>query len=177
MDMQQMQNSNLGNPYGQNQQGFGYNNGYQNNWQGYSNVSTGTQYARPLPPQIPAVSQQPIPNMAPPKVVCFVQGDIEANICRVEPNQDVIMVDANDMNNIIIYTRRREMNGTLLPLSKYRLVLEDDQRKQESINMEQYVKSEDVLDLINEAVESAVEKRLSEISFKPSSEDKSKDRR
>lgn len=173
MDMQQMQNNNLGNPYGQNQQGFnGFNGVYP----------YGMQYARPLPQQTPqVVSQQAIPNMmppVPPKVVCFVQGDIEANICRVEPNQDVIMVDANDMNNIVIYTRRRELNGTLLPLSKYRLVLEDNQKKQESINMDQYVKSEDVLDLINEAVESAVEKRLSEISFKPSSsEDKSKDRR
>lgn len=162
MDMQQMQN-NLGNPYVQNQQGFGYNNGYPYNM----------QYTRPIPQQTPQVSQQNIPNMmtpVPPKIVCFVQGDIEANICRVEPNQDVIMVDANDMNNIVVYTRRREMNGTLLPLSKYRLVLEDNQKKQEPINMEQYVKSEDVLDLINEAVETAVEKRLSEISFKPASE-------
>lgn len=164
MDMQQMQNNNLGNPYGQNQQGFnGFNGVYPYAVQ---------QYIRPLPQQTPQVSQQNIPNIVPPvppKVVCFVQGDIEANICRVEPNQDVIMVDANDMNNIVVYTRRRELNGTLLPLSKYRLVLEDNQKKQEPINMEQYVKSEDVLDLINEAVESAVEKRLSEISFKPSS--------
>lgn len=113
--------------------------------------------------------QQMAMNPAPPKVVSMVQGDLEASIFRVEPNQEVYLIDPNDSNNIVLYTRRREANGTLSPLQKFKVV-PIEETAQAPIDMNQFVKADDILDLINETVEKAVEKKLSEISFKPASE-------
>jgi len=124
----------------------------------------------------PPVRQQPVYtpqlqqlNVIPPKVVAMVQGDLEASIFRVEPNQEVYLIDPNDSNNIVLYTRRREANGTLSPLQKFK-VIPMEETTQAPIDMNQFVKADDILDLINETVEKAVEKKLSEISFKPASE-------
>lgn len=128
---------------------------------------------QPMPFQQPAYitpPQQMAMNPTPPKVVSMVQGDLEASIFRVEPNQEVYLIDPNDINNIILYTRRREANGTLSPLQKFKMVTIEETPKQDPIDMNQYVKTDDILDLINETVEKAVEKKLSEISFKPASE-------
>ncbi|MBR5951874.1 MAG: hypothetical protein IKZ85_01200, partial [Pseudobutyrivibrio sp.] len=58
----------------------------------------------------------------------------------------------------------------LTPIVKYRLTPIED--KKEEIDMKEYVKSDELLDLVSDLVQNEVEKRLSEISFKPSSEDK-----
>lgn len=119
-------------------------------------------YAAPMP-------QQGYPVMPQPKISEFVQGELGATIFPINyPNQEAYLIDTD--NPEIIYRKGRDANGKLTPIVKYRLTPIED--KKEEIDMKEYVKSDELLDLVSDLVQNEVEKRLSEISFKPSSEDK-----
>lgn len=107
---------------------------------------------------------QTIPQ-APPKFADFVQGDLGATIYPINYyGQQVYLIDAD--NEDIVYRKSRDANGKLSPLMKYRLVPIEENQKEE-VNMNEYVKEKDILDIITEAVQNEVEKRLSQISFTP----------
>lgn len=119
-------------------------------------------YAAPMP-------QQGYPAMPQPKISEFVQGELGATIFPINySNQEAYLIDTD--NPDIVYKKSRDVNGKLTPLVKYRLVPVED--KKEEIDMKEYVKSDELLDLVSELVQNEVEKKLSEISFKPSSDDK-----
>lgn len=121
-----------------------------------------------------AMQPQTIPQQItyPGNVCEFVQGEIGATILQLYPNQKAYLFDMD--NEEIVYKKSRDANGKMSPISKYRLVPIEDKPKEE-IDMSNYVKSEEILDLISDAVESAVskelDKRLSQISFKPASKE------
>lgn len=125
----------------------------------------GMQQQRPSYPMTP----QP---MVYPNVCEFVQGEIGATIFQLYPNQKATLIDMD--NDEFVYRKSKDATGKISPLVKYKLVPVEDKAK-EDIDMSGYAKTDEILDLISEAVENAVQKevakRLSEISFKPASKE------
>ncbi len=109
----------------------------------------------------------------PPRVFNVVQGELAANIYPVEIDQEVTLFD---LDGPFAYRRSRDKNGKLSPLEKYRLVLEED-KPVTQVDMKDYPKIDEILDIITDAVQKEVEKKLSEISFKPSSSEEKKERK
>lgn len=116
----------------------------------------------------PVQAQQPQTPPYFPKICDFVQGDIGATIFAINfCNQEATLIDADDPN--IIYRKSRDASGKMSPVTKYHLVPFED--KKEEVDLSGFVKSDEILDLISDTVKETVkmelDKRLSEISFKP----------
>lgn len=130
------------------------------------------QMPQPQPQQI-TMPNNMTSQMYFPKICDFVQGDLGATIYQLNYfNQEATLIDIDDP--LIAYRKSRDANGKLSPLKKYKLVPIED-KQPEQIDMSKYVKTDDIFDLITEAVSAAVQKevdkRLSEISFKPASKE------
>ena len=146
-------------------------NSYNTQMMGQQLQNQGMMYNN-TPLQQPYYRQQPqIQNC--PKICDFVQGDLGATIYQINfCNQEATLIDADDSE--IVYRKSRDVNGKLSPVQKFKLV-PIEERKQEEIDMSNYVKTDEILDIISDTVKEAVEKelnkKLSEISFKPESKE------
>ena len=123
--------------------------------------------------QLPQRSLQmgnPYPQVIPPKMADYVQGELAATIYPVGYNQEVTLIDVE--NTDMVYKRSRDNTGKLSPLQKFKLTPVED-KKSEEIDFKNFVKQDEILDLIAETVENAVqkevEKKLSELTLKPTS--------
>lgn len=152
-----MQN-NTGDPYGQAQP---QNCFYSQPQMSYYNGQPRAQQAgNPF-----ANQQYAINTPSAPRIIDYVQGELAASIYPINfCPQEVYLIDP-DLG--FVYSRNRDASGKLSPLIKYKLVPAD-----EDADKSQYVKSDEILDIIAEAVQNEVEKKLSEISFKPSSDER-----
>jgi hypothetical protein len=140
-----------------------------NNSLGYSYYQQPTaNYQQSYAPQNQQSNYQQQAPVIPPKVVDYVQGELAATIYPVAYNQEVFLLDMDDPNRV--YRKSRDANGKITPLEKCRLVTEEDVKPSE-VNLKDYVKVDDILDIVSEAVQTEVERRLSEISFKPTASD------
>ena len=117
-------------------------------------MQTGAPYPQP---------QQPI-QQAPPKLVDFVQGELAATIYPVAYGQEVTLLDMDNPNKV--YRKSRDGNGVLSPLQKFNLIAEVE-TKPEPVNMKEYVKVDEILDIVEEVVQNELEKKLSNLSLKP----------
>ena len=160
-----MGNGNLGYNY-YSQQG-NIQQGYQQPYgqQGYQGQQSGNYYSNNQQ-QLQATPQQQI---IPPKVIDCVQGELAATIYPVAYGQEVILFDMDDSERI--YKKSRDINGKVSPLEKYRIV-QDEDKKSSEVNLKDYVRVDDILDIVSDAVQTEVEKRLSEISFTAATENK-----
>ena len=155
-----MVNNNLGYSYygqpGNGQQGYQQSYAGQ---QGQNNAfyQQGTQQQ----------TQQNVPYV-PPILVDYVQGELAASIYPVAYNQKVILLDMDDPDRV--YRKSRDGNGKVTPLEKCKIVPEENKQLFE-VDLKEYVKEDDILELIADAVHTEVDKRLSEISFKPAASD------
>ena len=141
-------------------------------------TSQGTPYGQVAPnsyqqpqqfyPRQNTYVQSPMQVMPPRKIADLVQGELAATIYPVNfPGQEIYMFDIDDPQKA--YKRFRDEKGNLSQLYRYKLVpIEDVKEEPQQINLSEYVKESDVLDLINDTVKSEVEKRLSEILKKGS---------
>ena len=154
-----MVNGNLG--YNYYSQTGNTQQGYQQTYGGQQNQNNGTYY------QQNNVQQQQAPYV-PPVVVDYVQGELAATIYPVAYGQKVILLDMDDPDRI--FRKSRDASGKVTPLEKCRIIPEEDKVTSE-INLKEYVKTDDILDIVADAVSAEVEKRLSEISFKPTASD------
>ena len=160
-----MINNNLGysyysqpQPNNQNyQQGYGNQNQYQTQQGGYYQGNQQTQQV-----------QQTATSIIPPKIIDYVQGELGATIYPVAYGQEAILLDMDDPNRI--YRKSRDSSGKVTPLEKCKIVPEEEQKPTE-INLKEYVKVDDIIDIVADAVQTEVDKRLSEISFKPTASD------
>lgn len=151
-----MANNNLGySYYSQSGNGQAYQQGYGNQ-QGQNGY-----YQQNTPQQV----QQYVS----PIIVDFVQGELAAMIYPVAINQTVILFDIDDEKKM--YKKFRDANGKISPLEKYCIVRDED-KPVANVNLEEYVKEDDVLEIISEAVKAEVERKFSEISFKPTTDNK-----
>jgi hypothetical protein len=144
-----MVNGNFGNPY-YNQTGNGQS--YQQN---FGNQQNNGYYQQ-------NTQQQNTPYV-PPILVDYVQGELAASIYPVAYNQKVILLDMDDPDRV--YRKSRDASGKVTPLEKCRMVPEENKQLFD-VDLKDYVKEDDILELIADAVQAEVDKRLSEISFK-----------
>ena len=89
-------------------------------------------------------------------------GRLAVDMYQLENGQEAILVD---MDNPYLYKKKRGIDGKLEPLKTFKLVEVTDA---EETNSKEYVKQEEIESLIEQAVKSEVEKRLSEMTLKPS---------
>lgn len=160
-----MGNGNLGYSYYPTQQGVqqGYSQPYGQ--QGYQGQQTGNYYSGNQQTMQAAPQQQ----LVPPRIIDCVQGELAATIYPVAYGQEVILFDMDDPERI--YKKSRDVNGKVSPLEKCRIVHDEDKKPSE-VNLKDYVRVDDILDIVSDAVQNEVEKRLSEISFTAATENK-----
>ena len=91
-----------------------------------------------------------------------VQGELAANMYQTENGQEVILMD---MDNPYVYKKRRGADGKLEPIEKYKLVREEEAPVAD--NLKDYVRQEELQAIIENIVKNEVEKKLSDITLKP----------
>ena len=92
-----------------------------------------------------------------------VQGELAANMYQTENGQEAILID---MDNPFVYHKKRGLDGKLEPMKKFKLVEVVEDEKPE-INLKEFVRQEEIEALIEQAVKNEVEKRLSDMTLKP----------
>lgn len=92
-------------------------------------------------------------------IVDFVQGEASADVFPVNNGQRVFLFD---IDNPYVYKKERDMNGTLIK-SKFLLVEQKEEPEKEKVDLTEYVKADDVAQMIADAVD----KKMSEYTLKP----------
>lgn len=87
-----------------------------------------------------------------------VQGTLAADMYQVENGQEIILMD---MDNPYVYRKKRNIDGKLEPMKRFKLVEEEENP------VVDYVKQEEVENIVEKLVKREVEKKLSEITLKP----------
>lgn len=95
-------------------------------------------------------------------IIDRVQGEAAANVYAVNAGQEAILLD---MDNPYVYYKSRDFNNKLEE-KRFRLV-EDEKQEEQPVNLDGYVKEEEITAIVAEAVSKAVDKKFSEISFTP----------
>ncbi|MBO7450615.1 MAG: hypothetical protein J6U54_09620 [Clostridiales bacterium] len=127
----------------------------QISWDPYRTPQNQTMTAGPTQPR----------QMYQPIVYDQVQGKVVATIYPLYVNQEARLFDIEQPLMYVV----KNKDGKRLPVETYRLTKVSDEEVQQQ-DMSQFVKMDDILDLITDTVKTEVDKKLSEISFKPSKE-------
>lgn len=106
------------------------------------------------------VNQQERPQQNFMPILSYVANRTAADLFNVNFGQSAILVD---MDAPFIYKKSRGTDGKLLPLETYNLVKQEEQVMTPTVNLEGYVKYED----IDRIVAKEVEKRITEAFTKP----------
>lgn len=100
--------------------------------------------------------------------ITWVQGMAGAMAVNVPAGQSVVLLDSEAP---YAYKKETGLDGKPLPIEKFRLVKENEQEKPKENELKDYIKREEVEDIItdrlNEVVRDEVDRRLSEFTFKP----------
>lgn len=100
--------------------------------------------------------------------IIWVDGKIAAQGYNVGAGQSVILMDSNAP---YVYKKETAQDGRPLPMETYKLVKENEQEKPKENELKDYIKREEIEDIItdrlNEVVRDEVDRRLSEFTFKP----------
>lgn len=133
--------------------------------------------------QNPYMFNQPVPEVPQyrssmnytPIVYDQVQGKVAASIYPLLTNQEARLFDVDQPYLYI----KKNLNGKIQPLQSFKLVEETESTKEQGsvadMDLSEYVKMDEFLDIVSDTVKTEVDKRLSEISFKPSKEVKKGD--
>lgn len=76
-----------------------------------------------------------------------------------------------DMDNPYVYKKKRGLDGKLEQMEKYRLVHEEMNQAPE-VDMKDFVKQSEIEMIVAKLVKNEVDKKLSEITLKPSTSKK-----
>lgn len=126
--------------------------GYYLNYPNYQQ-----QYQQPL--QIPQPIQQPsITN----QILAWVQSEEEATHYPLNANQSIFLMN---QNSPYLYAKSVDQLGKVTFIKK-RLVDESDSQENK-VDLKDYIRREELEDLITDKIQKEVEKRVSQISFKP----------
>lgn len=124
-------------------------------------------------PSIPSYSMNMTPTPTTPPVsqsnasnIQWVQGESGALAFPVGPGQTVILLDSDDP---VAYKKSADETGKPLHMEIYDLVKRVTTPTVPTFNSDEYVKKNDIKSMITELIEQEVEKRVSQMSFKPSS--------
>lgn len=117
------------------------------------------QYQQPVMMQQPVSQpvQQPIN-----QILAWVQSEDEAVNFPLSTNQSIFLMNQRDP---YLYMKSVDQLGKSTFLKK-RLVDESDNREP-TVDLSEYIRREEIENLISDKIQREVEKRVSEISFKP----------
>ena len=125
-------------------------------------------YMNAYQPQMPSQLQQ-ASNLPPTQQTTLntpkfdvVQGQLAADMYQTENGQEVILID---MDNPFVYRKKRGLDGKLEPMKKFHLVEVTD--TEQKVNMKDYVKQEEIENLVERIVREEVDRKLSEVTLKP----------
>lgn len=100
--------------------------------------------------------------------VDIVQGRASAEIYNVNAGEEIFLLD---MDNPYIYRKARGFDNKLEPMETYDIILHQDDIEQKGIDLSGYITNEQMENIISNEIEQRikdeVDKRLSEISFAP----------
>jgi hypothetical protein len=94
-------------------------------------------------------------------IIDRVQGEASADVYPVQAGQEVILFD---MDNPYVYRKARGLDNKL-EQQRFRLVPDEkkEEPKQEVIDMSQYVKTDEITQIVSDAIE----RKMSEYTLKP----------
>ena len=127
---------------------------YQNNY--YTNYPQ--QYPQPV--QLPQPMPQPI-QQPQNQILAWVKDEKEAVDYPLSAGQSIFLMNQTED---YLYAKAVDQLGKTTFIKK-RLV--DESEHKESVDLKDYVLREEIEDLITDRIQREVEKRMSEISFKP----------
>lgn len=130
---------------------------YPNYYQNYPAYQQ--QYQQPIQMQQPVVmQQQPSQN----QILAWIKDEKEAIDFPLSPGQSIFLMTRNEE---YLYAKACDQLGKTT-LMKKRLVDETD-NADHKVDLKEYIRREELEDLITEKVQREFEKKMSEISFKP----------
>lgn len=118
-------------------------------------------YQNVAPQYNPQFQPQVSPQFNTQRKVDFVQGKTAAEVYPVDAGTEVILFD---MDNPMVYRKARGFDNKLEPMETYDLVLHKDKPEEKE---EHYLTEDEIQKIIDSKVQKEVDKRISEISFKP----------
>jgi len=126
-----------------------------------------SQYPQPQYQQYPTYPQNMPVYPTVQRKVDFTQGRASAEVYPVEAGQEVFLLDVDNPN---IYRKARGFDNKLQPMEVYDLVIHQEVSDKPQIDLSAYMTSEQV----EQAIKNEVDRRLSELSFKPTTKRNSK---
>ena len=125
----------------------------------YQYPPTYPYYPGQVPQQITQPIQQPMQVNQNQLIMALVQNEKEAANYPLLPNQSILLMNQREP---YLYMKGVDQLGKITFVKK-RLVDESDNKEQET----NFIKREEVENLISDRIQKEIEKRMSEISFKP----------
>lgn len=131
----------------------------------YPQYQTYPQY-QPYQQPIQQNVQQPVQAIQPQQILAWVQSEEEAVKYPLSAGQSIFLMNQNDS---YLYMKSVDQLGKTTFMKK-RLIDEDG--PDNKIDLSEYIRREEIDELINNKIQKEVEKRVSQISFKPTRQKK-----
>lgn len=122
---------------------------YPNYYQSYPAYPNYQQYQQPM---------QQIPN----QILAWVQNEDEARNYPLTAGNSIFLMNQNDN---YIYAKSVDQLGKTTFLKKR--MVDETENSDKSIDLSEYIRREEIESIIDEIVQREVERRVSQISFKP----------
>ena len=129
---------------------------YPNYYQNYPNYQQ--QYQQPIQP----VMQQPIVQQPTQQILAWVQSEEEGMNFPLNAGQSIFLMNQKEP---YLYMKSVDQLGKSTFIKK-RLVDESD-NQEPKIDLSEYIRKEELENLITNKIQKEVEKKISELSFKP----------
>jgi len=132
------------------------------NYQGYQNpYQTLPAYQPPYPQQVPMIQPQMQQNINNP-ILAWVQSEDEGVKYPLNAGQSIFLMNQHEP---YLYMKSVDQLGKTTFIKK-RLV-DETENTDNSVDLTGYIRKEEIEDIIMDIVQKEVEKRVSQISFKP----------
>lgn len=112
--------------------------------------------------------QQPVQTVQPQQILAWVQSEEEAVKYPLAAGQSLFLMNQNDS---YLYMKSVDQLGKTTFMKK-RLVDETDNHNDNKPDLSEYIRREEIDNLIDDKIQKEVEKRVSQISFKPTRQKK-----
>lgn len=129
---------------------------YPNYYQNYPNYQQ--QYQQPIQP----VMQQPVIQQPSQQILAWVQSEEEGINFPLNAGQSIFLMNQKEP---YLYMKSVDQLGKSTFIKK-RLVDESD-NQESKIDLSEYIRKEELENLITNKIQKEVEKKISELSFKP----------
>lgn len=112
--------------------------------------------------QQPIQVQQPIPIQQQNQVLAWIKDDKEAVDYPLSPGQSIFLMTQNEDH---LYAKACDQLGKTTLIRKK--LIDEGNDQEQKINLNEYIRREEIDNLISDKIQRELEKKMSEISFKP----------